>query len=326
MSAKLYGFTPIATPHVLKVIGVGDAGSNAVEQMIRDNVGGVEFICCNTDAQALQRSSAPIKLQLGPGLSAEGIPEYGRVYALAARERIAEALQGAEMVFIVAGLGGGTGTGASPIVAEITRSLGIFTLAVITLPFRNEGQRIPLADTYVAKIARQVDCPIVIRNGKVPKLIGTRTDVFDALRTPNDAMCNAVKAIAEMINAPGLMNADLADLKTVMGNPRQGRLRGFAQALMGSGMASGADRIRVAIEMAVSSPLLEGKPLSDASNVLLNVTAGTAFSFKELKEAMGILRQYIHPQAILICGCIFDDRLVDGLRVTVIACGATFTK
>ena len=326
MSAKLYDFAPTTTPHVLKVIGVGDAGNNAVEQMIRENVCGVEFICCNSDAQALQFSSAPIKLQLGPGLSAQGLPEYGRVYALAARKQIAEILRGAELVFIVAGLGGGTGTGASPIIAEITRSLGIFTVAVVTLPFCDEGERILLADTYVAKIARQVDCPIVIRNEKVSELIDTSTNGCDALRASDDAMCNAVKAIAEMINAPGLMNVDLADVKTVMGNPRQGRLRGFAHALMGSGMASGADRIQVAIELAVSSPLLEGKPLSDANNVLLNITAGAAFSFKELKEAMGILRQYNHPQAFQVCGCILDGRFEDELRVTVIACGATFTR
>lgn len=318
MTAKVFNIAPAIESHVIKVIGVGDAGSNAVEKMIRDNVGGVEFLCCNTDAQAMESSSARVKLQLGPGVSADGVPRTGRAYALAARDRITEALRGAELVFIVAGMGGGTGTGASPIIAEITHSLGIFTLAVITLPFDNEGQRLPLADAGAADLARNVDCPIVIRNEKVAELIGAGSDNSNALRASDDAICSAVKAIAEMVNAPGLMNADLNDVKTVMGN--KGRLLKM-KALIGSGVAAGVDRVQVAVERAVNSPLLGGNTLAVASNVLLNITADNGFCVKELKETMSVLRQYIHPQALMIVGAVFDDRLGNQLGVTVIACG-----
>lgn len=318
MSAKVCSNVPANESHVIKVIGVGDAGSNAVEQMIREHVGGVEFLCCNTDAQAMQSSSARVRLQLGPGLSADGVPRTGRAYALAARDRITEALRGAEMVFIVAGMGGGTGTGASPIIAEIARSLGIFTLAVITLPFDNEGQRLPLADAGAADLARIVDCPIVIHNEKVAELIGAGTDISNALRASDDAICSAVKAIAEMVNAPGLMNADLNDVKTAMGN-RDRYLK--MKTLIGSGVAAGVGRVQVAVDRAVNSPLLGSNPLAVASSVLLNITANDGLCLKELRETMNVFRQYIHPQAIMVVGAVFDDRLGDQLRVTVIACG-----
>ncbi|MDP2132204.1 MAG: cell division protein FtsZ, partial [Sulfuritalea sp.] len=241
---------PESSSTVIKVVGVGGAGGNAVDHMIREGVGGVEFICCNTDAQALKKSSAHVKLQLGPGLGAGGKPEKARELAVQDRERIAEALSGAHMVFITAGMGGGTGTGAGPIVAEVARELGILTVAVVTKPFEYEGKRKRLAEEGVAELARHVDSLIVILNEKLEEVLGEEVSMLEAFKAADNVLRNAVGGIAEIINVPGLVNVDFEDVRTVMGE--------MGKAMMGSAVAAGVDRARVAAEEAVASPLLEG--------------------------------------------------------------------
>lgn len=298
---------------VIKVVGVGGAGGNAVEHMIREGVGGVEFICCNTDAQALKKSSAHIKLQLGPGLGAGGKPEKAKELADADKALIADALKGAHMVFITAGMGGGTGTGAGPVVAEVARDLGILTVAVVTKPFEYEGKRKRLAEEGIAKLAQHVDSLIVILNEKLEEVLGDEVSMLDAFKAADNVLRNAVGGIAEIINVPGLVNVDFEDVRTVMGE--------MGKAMMGSAVASGVDRARVAAEEAVASPLLEGIELSGARGVLVNITASSSLGLKEYKEVMATIRQYTAGEATVICGAVFDDSMEDTLRVTVVATG-----
>jgi len=298
---------------VIKVVGVGGAGGNAVDHMIREGVGGVEFICCNTDAQALKKSSAHVKLQLGPGLGAGGKPEKARELAVLDRERIADALRGAHMVFITAGMGGGTGTGAGPVIAEVARELGILTVAVVTKPFEYEGKRKRLAEEGVAELARHVDSLIVILNEKLEEVLGEEISYLEAFKTADNVLRNAVGGIAEIINVPGLVNVDFEDVRTVMGE--------MGKAMMGSAVAAGVDRARIAAEAAVASPLLEGIELSGARGVLVNITASSTLGLKEYKEVMRTIREYTAPEATVICGTVFDEGMEDQLRVTVVATG-----
>jgi cell division protein FtsZ len=298
---------------IIKVIGVGGAGGNAVEHMIKEGVGGVEFICCNTDAQALKNSSAGIKLQLGPGLGAGGKPERAREHAQNEREKIAAALEGAHMAFITAGMGGGTGTGAAPIVAEVARELGILTVAVVTKPFEFEGRRTKLAEEGLAELGQHVDSLIVVLNEKLMEVLGEEVSMLDAFKSADNVLKNAVGGIAEIINVPGLVNVDFEDVRTVMGE--------MGKAMMGSAAAAGVDRARLAAESAVASPLLEGIELSGARGVLVNITASGSLGLKEYKEVMATIRNYTAPDATVICGAVFDDAMEDQLRVTVVATG-----
>lgn len=298
---------------VIKVIGVGGAGGNAVEHMIREGVGGVEFICCNTDSQALDKSNAHVKLQLGPGLGAGGKPEKAKALAEADRERIAEALEGAHMVFITAGMGGGTGTGAGPVIAEVARKLGILTVAVVTKPFEYEGRRKRLAEEGVTEFEKHVDSLIVILNEKLEEVLGDDVSMLDAFKAADNVLRNAVGGIAEIINVPGLVNVDFEDVRTVMGE--------MGKAMMGSAVASGVDRARIAAEEAVASPLLEGIELSGARGVLVNITASNTLGLKEYKDVMNTIRQYTAAEATVICGAVFDASMEDQLRVTVVATG-----
>ena len=315
----MFELEEVATPEaeagstVIKVIGVGGAGGNAVDHMIREGVGGVEFICCNTDSQALKKSHAHIKLQLGPGLGAGGKPEKARELALLDRERIAEALAGAHMVFITAGMGGGTGTGAGPVIAEVAHEMGILTVAVVTKPFEYEGKRKRLAEEGVAELARHVDSLIVILNEKLEEVLGEEVTMLEAFKAADNVLRNAVGGIAEIINVPGLVNVDFEDVRTVMGE--------MGKAMMGSAVAAGVDRARVAAEEAVASPLLEGIELSGARGVLVNITASTTLGLREYKEVMNTIRQYTAPEATVICGAVFDEGMEDQLRVTVVATG-----
>ncbi len=298
---------------IIKVVGVGGAGGNAVEHMIREGVQGVEFVCANTDAQALKQSSAGVKLQFGPGLGAGGKPEKARDLALAERDRIADALEGAHMVFITAGMGGGTGTGAAPIVAEVARELGILTVAVVTKPFEFEGKRLRLAEEGLLELAQNVDSLIVILNEKLMEVLGEDVTMTEAFRSADNVLKNAVGGIAEIINMPGLVNVDFEDVRTVMGE--------MGKAMMGSATASGVDRARIASEQAVASPLLEGIELSGARGVLVNVTASRQLGMKEVKEVMATIRNYASDEATIIFGTVFDDGMEDQLRVTVVATG-----
>jgi len=298
---------------VIKVIGVGGAGGNAVEHMIREGVGGVEFICCNTDSQALDKSSAHVKLQLGPGLGAGGKPEKARALAQDDRVRIAEALEGAHMVCITAGMGGGTGTGAGPVIAEVARELGILTVAVVTKPFEYEGRRKRLAEEGVAEFEKHVDSLIVILNEKLEEVLGDDVSMLDAFKAADNVLRNAVGGIAEIINVPGLVNVDFEDVRTVMGE--------MGKAMMGSAVASGVDRARIAAEEAVASPLLEGIELSGARGVLVNITASNTLGLQEYKDVMNTIRQYTAAEATVICGAVFDASMEDQLRVTVVATG-----
>ena len=298
---------------VIKVIGVGGAGGNAVEHMIREGVQGVEFICCNTDCQSLNLSSADVKLQLGPGQGAGGKPEKARALALEDRERIANALEGAHMVFITAGMGGGTGTGAAPVVAEVAREKGILTVAVVTKPFEFEGKRMRLAEEGLGELQQYVDALIVILNERLMEVLGDDVSMQEAFMAADNVLRNAVGGIAEIINVPGLVNVDFEDVRTVMGE--------MGKAMMGSAVAAGVDRARVAAEEAVASPLLEGIELSGARGVLVNITASTTLGLKEYKEVMKTIRQYTAPEATVICGAVFDEAMEDQLRVTVVATG-----
>ncbi len=299
---------------VIKVVGVGGAGGNAVDHMIREGVQGVEFICANTDAQSLNRSDAHQKLQFGPGLGAGGKPEKARALAELERERIADALRGAHMAFITAGMGGGTGTGAAPIVAEVARELGILTVAVVTKPFEFENtKRMQVAEQGLAELSRHVDSLIVILNERLTDVLGEDISMIAAFKTADNVLRNAVGGIAEIINVPGLVNVDFEDVRTVMGE--------MGKAMMGSAAASGMDRARLAAEQAVASPLLEGIELSGARGVLVNISANSALGMKEVREVMNTIRAYAADDAHIIFGTVFDDAMEDNLRVTVVATG-----
>ncbi len=300
-------------PTMIKVIGIGGAGGNAVEHMIRSGVQGVEFICVNTDAQALKKSSAGTKLQLGPGLGAGGKPDRGRDLAVADREQIVESLNGAHMVFITAGMGGGTGTGAAPVVAEVAREMGILTVAVVTKPFEFEGKRMRLAEEGLGELAQHVDSLIVILNEKLMDVLGEDISMQEAFQEADNVLKNAVGGIAEIINVPGLVNVDFEDVRTVMAE--------MGKAMMGSATAAGVDRARLAAEDAVASPLLEGIELSGARGVLVNITANSSLGMREVKEVMNTIRTYASPEATIIFGTVFEEQMEDRLRVTVVATG-----
>jgi len=301
---------------IIKVIGVGGAGGNAVNHMIEQGVEGVEFIVVNTDAQVLARNSARHQIQLGTsGLGAGAKPEEARAVALSERERLEEAMAGAHMVFITAGMGGGTGTGAAPVIAEVARSLNVLTVAVVTKPFGFEGtKRMRLAEQGIEELSQHVDSLIVILNDKLEEVLGEDVTMDEAFRAADDVLNNAVAGIAEIINCPGLINVDFQDVRTVM--CEQG------MAMMGSAKSSGIDRARIAAEQAVASPLLEGVTLAGARGVLVNITATRAsLRHGEVKAVMNTVRSFAAEDATIIFGAVYEEEVGDDLRVTVVATG-----
>jgi len=299
---------------VIKVVGVGGAGGNAVQHMINKGVAGVEFIAANTDAQALNASSAHNIIQIGDsGLGAGMRPEIGRQLAEQSRARIEDALRGAHMVFIAAGMGGGTGTGAAPIVAEVAKNLGALTVAVVSKPFSYEGDKcMQVAETGLEELTKHVDSLIVILNEKLEDIYEDES-MLDWMKHADDVLNNAVAGIAEIINVPGHINVDFNDVKTIMSE--QGK------AMMGTATAAGVDRARIAAEQAVASPLLDGIDLSGAKGVLVNVTASRGLKGKEIKEVMAAVRAFAAPDAAIAQGIAYDDEMGDELRVTVVATG-----
>ncbi|MFC3626585.1 cell division protein FtsZ [Vogesella amnigena] len=308
-----------ASAAVIKVIGVGGGGCNAIDNMIDSKVSGVEFICANTDAQALQRNKAALKMQLGNnltrGLGAGANPEVGRSAALEDRERIAEMLRGANMVFVTAGMGGGTGTGAAPVVAEVAKELGILTVGVVTRPFEHEGRRTRVAGDGIDLLKKHVDSLIVIPNEKLMAVLGEDVTMREAFRAADDVLKGAVAGISEVITCPGLINVDFADVRAVMGE--------MGLAMMGSAYASGIDRARVAAEQAVASPLLDNITLEGARGVLVNIsTAPGCLKMSEYREIMSIIRQYADEDAQVKFGTAeVEDMPEDTIRVTLIATG-----
>ena len=302
---------------IIKVIGVGGCGSNAVDHMIQNGMQGVEFISMNTDAQALKGNRAPTLLQLGAGitkgLGAGANPEIGREAALEDRDRIAEMIQGADMLFITAGMGGGTGTGAAPVVAQVAKEMGILTVAVVSKPFAFEGKRLIAAKAGMEALAQHVDSLIVIPNDKLMMVLGNDISMLDAFKAANDVLYGAVAGIAEVINCPGLVNVDFADVKTVMSE--------MGMALMGSAIAAGVDRARVAAERAVSSPLLEDVSLSGARGILVNITASSSLKMREVHEVMNTIKDLTAEDATIIVGTVIDENMTEDLRVTMVATG-----
>lgn len=303
---------------VIKVIGVGGCGGNAVEHMIDLGVTGVEFICANTDMQVLRKSRARVQLQLGAeltrGLGAGGRPEVGRDAAMEDRDRIAEMIDGADMLFITAGMGGGTGTGAAPVVAEVAKEMGILTVAVVTKPFSFENKRMKLADDGVAELSRHVDSLLVVPNEKLIQVLGGRVPVKEAYRAANGVLHSAVSGIAEIINGEGMINVDFADVRTVMGEN--------GMAMMGSAEATGEDRARIAAEQAVNSPFLENVNLAGARGVLVNITASAeSFTMDEFYEVMNTIKSFCAEDASVYIGQVFDAGMADALRITLVATG-----
>jgi cell division protein FtsZ len=302
---------------VIKVVGVGGCGGNAVDHMINNGVQGVEFITMNTDAQALKRNLAKVTLQLGTGttkgLGAGANPEIGRLAAEEDRERIMEFVSGADMLFITAGMGGGTGTGAAPVVAEIAREMGILTVAVVTKPFAFEGKRQKVAAVGIEQLKQHVDSLIIIPNDRLMQVLGEDVTYEDAFRASNDVLNGAVAGIAEVINCPGMVNVDFADVRTVMSEN--------GVAMMGSATASGPERAQMAAEQAVHSPLLEDIHLSGARGVLVNITASHSMKLKEVHEVMNTIRSFTAEDATVIYGSVIDEAIGDALRVTIVATG-----
>ncbi|MEF9942702.1 MAG: cell division protein FtsZ [Burkholderiaceae bacterium] len=300
---------------IIKVIGVGGAGGNAVEHMINRGVQGVEFICANTDHQALARAQASNIIQLGKtGLGAGSRPEAGAAAANEARERIADSLRGAHMVFITAGMGGGTGTGAAPVVAEVAQEMGILTVAVVSKPFGFEGpKRSRLAEAGLEQLESKVHSLIVILNDKLEEVLGEDAEMHECFKAADDVLHNACAGIAEIINVPGLINVDFEDVKTVMSE--------HGKAMMGTASAAGLDRARIAAEQAVASPLLEGVDLSGARGVLVNITASSSLKMKETREVMDTIRAFAADDSTVIFGTVRDESMGDELRVTVVATG-----
>ncbi len=303
---------------VIKVIGVGGGGGNAVEHMVAAEIEGVDFIAANTDAQALKKSTAKTVLQLGAGvtkgLGAGANPEIGRKSALEDRERIMDLIEGSDMLFITAGMGGGTGTGAAPIVAQIAKEMGILTVAVVTRPFPFEGKkRNAVADAGIKELAQYVDSLITIPNEKLLYVLGKDVTLLRAFASANDVLLGAVQGIAELITRPGLINVDFADVRTVMSE--------MGMAMMGSGKASGEDRARIAAESAIASPLLEDIDLAGARGILVNVTAGFDLSIGEFEEVGNIVKEFASEDATVVVGTTIDENMVDELRVTVVATG-----
>jgi cell division protein FtsZ len=303
---------------VIKVVGVGGGGGNAVRHMIDSNVEGVEFVCANTDAQALRDVDARTALQLGgdmtKGLGAGANPAVGRQSAIDDRERIAEVLQGADMVFITAGMGGGTGTGAAPVVAEVAKELGILTVAVVTKPFPFEGKkRMAVADEGIFELQQHVDSLITIPNERLLAVLGASASLIEAFKAANDVLLGAVQGIADLIMRPGMINVDFADVKTVMSE--------MGMAMMGSGSASGEGRAREAAEAAIKSPLLEGINIQGARGILVNISAGLDLSLGDFNEGGETIEEFAAADATVVIGTVIDPELNDEIRVTVVATG-----
>lgn len=301
---------------VIKVVGVGGGGGNAVQHMLSQEVQGVDFICANTDAQALAGLDAPTTLQIGSGitkgLGAGANPEIGRAAALEDRERIAELLNGSDMVFITAGMGGGTGTGAAPVVAEVAREMNILTVAVVTKPFGFE-RRDAKAEKGIEELSQHVDSLITIPNEKLLDVLGADTSFLDAFGTANDVLHGAVKGIADLIIRPGLINVDFADVRTVMSE--------MGMAMMGTGTASGPGRARSAAEAAIRSPLLEDVDLNGARGILVNVSGGSNLSIGEFSEVGKSIEEFASPNATVVIGMVIDESLGEDIMVTVVATG-----
>ena len=303
---------------VIKVIGVGGGGGNAVRHMIEHDIEGVDFIRANTDSQALADIDSRTVLQLGnaitKGLGAGANPEIGRAAALEDRDRIAESLQGADMVFVTAGMGGGTGTGGAPIVAEVARDMGILTVAVVTRPFSFEGRkRLAIADQGLKELEQHVDSLITVPNEKLLEVMGKSTSLLDAFKERNDVLFGAVQGIADLIIRPGMINVDFADVKTVMSE--------MGSAMMGTGTATGEDRAREAAERAINSPLLDDIDLSGAKGLLVNITAGLDLSLGEFSEVGEAIEEIACDDATVVVGTVIDPTMSDELKVTVVATG-----
>ncbi len=303
---------------VIKVIGVGGGGGNAVAHMVTSGIEGVEFMCINTDAQALKHAKVKTALQIGTnitkGLGAGADPEVGRQAAMEDRDRVVELVEGCDMLFITAGMGGGTGTGAAPVVAQVAKELGILTVAVVTRPFEMEGnKRCYVADHGIAELGKYCDSLITIPNQKLLTVLGAQTTLLDAFKSANQVLQGAVQGIAELITRPGLINVDFADVRTVMAET--------GMAMMGSGAASGEGRARAAAEAAVSSPLLEDINLAGAHGILVNVTAGMDLSIGEFQEVGQIVKQFASEDATVVVGTVIDPELSNLVRVTVVATG-----
>ena len=308
----------VAQSAEIKVIGVGGGGGNAVHHMINNQVEGVEFICANTDAQALHNLKAKTILQMGSnitkGLGAGANPEIGRQAALEDRDEIAEILSGADMVFITAGMGGGTGTGAAPIVAEVAREMGILTVAIVTRPFPFEGKkRSKIAEEGIQLLTEHVDSLITIPNEKLLDVLGKEATLLEAFKAANDVLLGAVKGIADLIMNPGMINVDFADVKTVMSE--------MGMAMMGTGAAVGVDRAREAAEAAIRSPLLEDVNLQGARGILVNITAGENLSLGEFSEVGDTIEEFASDDATVVVGTVIDPSLENEMRVTVVATG-----
>ena len=303
---------------IIKVVGVGGGGGNAVTHMVSSGIEGVDFVCINTDAQALKHSKVKMSLQIGSnitkGLGAGADPEVGRQAAMEDRDRIVELVDGSDMIFITAGMGGGTGTGAAPVVAQVAKELGILTVAVVTKPFEMEGnKRLALADQGIGELGKYVDSLITIPNQKLLTVLGGDTTLLDAFRSANQVLQGAVQGIAELITRPGLINVDFADVRTVMAET--------GMAMMGSGAATGENRARAAAEAAISSPLLEDVNLSGAHGLLINVTAGMDLRTSEFHVVGDTIKQYASEDATVVVGYVIDPEMTDQIRVTVVATG-----
>ena len=303
---------------VIKVLGVGGAGCNAVDHMLLAGIEGVDFICLNTDSQVLKRSKVKTSLQIGTnitkGLGAGADPEVGRQAAMEDRDRVIELIEGCDMLFITAGMGGGTGTGAAPVVAQIAKELGILTVAVVTKPFTMEGsKRMAIAELGISELSKYVDSVITIPNQKLLSVLGPKTRLLDAFTSANGVLQGAVQGIAELITRPGLINVDFADVRTVMSET--------GMAMMGTGHATGEDRARVAAEMAVSSPLLEDINLAGAQGILVNITAGMDMAIGEFEEVGNTVKQFASEDATVVIGTVIEPDMQDELRVTVVATG-----
>ena len=302
----------------IKVIGIGGGGGNAINNMINANLRGVDFIAANTDAQALEISKAPTKLQLGvnitKGLGAGANPEIGRSAALEDADKLRQTLEGSDMVFVTAGLGGGTGTGGAPIIAQIAKELGALTVAVVTKPFNFEGrQRMRAADSGIKELREVVDTIITIPNNRLLSLAAKKATFLEMLKKADDVLLFAVKGISDLITVPGLINLDFADVKTIMSE--------MGMALMGTGMASGEDRAIEAAQKAISSPLLEDVSISGARGILMNISSGLDLTIDEVQEASSLIQKEAHEDANIIWGTVLDQSAGDELRVTVIATG-----
>src|SRR5690606_10700815 len=303
---------------VIKVIGVGGGGGNAVAHMVQTGIEGVDFICANTDAQALNNARVRTALQIGcnitKGLGAGADPDVGRQAAMEDRDRIQEVIEGADMLFITAGMGGGTGTGATPIVAQVAKELGILTVAVVTKPFLMEGtKRMAIAEQGITELGKYVDSLITIPNEKLLTVLGAETTLLEAFRAANQVLQGAVQGIAELITRPGLINVDFADVRTVMSE--------MGMAMMGSGTSAGEDRAREAAEAAISSPLLEDINLAGAHGMLVNVTAGMDLSIGEFQEVGNTIKEFSSDDATVVIGTVIDPDMGDKIRVTVVATG-----